>query len=228
MQGIMVSKNAMPIKARLKGDWLDHLSGGKWSFRIKVKDDYTYKRMKVFSIQHPKARFYLYEYLSHLMFKHENLLATRYGFTSGSLNGIPLGIYAYEEHFAKQLIEYNLRREGPIVKFDENQMWLTVAFKKLNPVNSWSNIHLPSFDASRILPFGNIEDSVALKQFQISQKLMHQYKYRIGNFSDCFDVEKFAQYWALVDFLQGHHGKAWHNQRFLLQSCNLQTRTHWI
>lgn len=214
MEGIMAYENVMPIKARLKGDWLDHLIGAKWSFRIKLKEDYTFNRMKVFSIQHPKSRYYLYEYFSHQLFLKENLLTTRYGFANGSLNGSSLGMYAWEEHFTKQLIEYNLRREGPIVKFDENPMWLTVAHKKLNPINKWSNIFLPSFYASRILPFGKIVDSVAMKQFEISQMLMNQYKYRTGSISDCFDVEKFAQYWALIDLVRGYHSKAWHNQRF--------------
>ena len=27
-----------PIELRLKGDWTDHLEGGKWSFRVKLKN----------------------------------------------------------------------------------------------------------------------------------------------------------------------------------------------
>ena len=55
----------------------------------------------------------------HQIFKDEDILTTRYGFISVKLNGKSLGIYAYEEHFDKQLLEYNQRREAPILKFNE-------------------------------------------------------------------------------------------------------------
>ena len=36
-EGILIyNKEEIPIKIRLKGDWIDHLSGDKWSFRIKI------------------------------------------------------------------------------------------------------------------------------------------------------------------------------------------------
>ena len=48
--------NTIPIKIRLKGDWTDHLKSDKWSFRIKVDDNYHFNGIKSFSIQHPKTR----------------------------------------------------------------------------------------------------------------------------------------------------------------------------
>jgi len=43
------------------------------------------------------------------------------------LNGQDMGVYAFEEHFDKLLIESNNRREGPIVKFSENHSGLPTA-----------------------------------------------------------------------------------------------------
>ena len=218
MGGILFhNETGMPIKARLKGDWLDHLVGGKWSFRIKVKDDYTFERMKVFSLQNPGSRSYLFEYVSHKIFQQEGILTTRYGFTNASLNGSASGLYAYEEHFTKQLIEYNLRREGPILKFDEDPMWLTEALRKKNPYLKNTRINMPAFFSSRVLPFGNIDpiESPGLyNQFLIGQSILEQYKNRTADLNDILDLEKFAQYSALLDLFQGYHGKAWHNQRF--------------
>ena len=51
------------IALRLKGDWLDHLSGEKWSFRIKVNKENTFQGMAVFSIQNPESRYFLKEFL---------------------------------------------------------------------------------------------------------------------------------------------------------------------
>ena len=46
--------------------------GDKWSFRIKVGGDKDFKGMKSFSIQHPKTRSFLKEWIMHKIFKDEN------------------------------------------------------------------------------------------------------------------------------------------------------------
>ena len=43
----------IPIKLRFKGDWIDHLKGDKWSFRISVLGDNSFNGLKSFSIQSP-------------------------------------------------------------------------------------------------------------------------------------------------------------------------------
>ena len=147
-RGIMVyNKEEIPIKIRLKGDWVDHLSGDKWSFRIKILGDKYFKGMKAFSIQHPKTRSYLEEWIMHKIFRDENILTTRYGFITASLNGNNLGIYAYEEHFSKELLNYNNKTDAPILKFNEEGIWQT---RLNNPKNK--NLY-PFFEASDIIPF---------------------------------------------------------------------------
>ncbi|HSG67268.1 MAG TPA: CotH kinase family protein, partial [Bacteroidales bacterium] len=107
---------------RLKGDWLDHLLGAKWSFRIEVKDNQTWNGMRTFSVQNPESRDFLNEWLMHEFCRDHDILATRYGFTPLSLNNKSLGIYAWEEHFEKYLVESNNRREGPILKVNEDAL----------------------------------------------------------------------------------------------------------
>src|SRR5690606_6512197 len=111
------------VRMRLKGDFTDHLNKHKWSFRVEVKGDNAIMGMKRFSIQHPITRSYLYEWVYFKMLRRENLIALRYDFLTASLNGNSLGIYALEEHFEKRLIENNDRREGPIIRFNEDLSW---------------------------------------------------------------------------------------------------------
>ncbi|MGH7456765.1 MAG: hypothetical protein ACRENG_35780, partial [bacterium] len=111
------------VKIRLKGDWVDHLLGDKWSYRIKVKGDHTLLGMKQFSIHHPKARNYVYEWIFHQALKRESMIPLRYDFIEVTLNGKDLGVYALEEHFEKRVVEYNQFREGPIVKYNEELLW---------------------------------------------------------------------------------------------------------
>ena len=53
----------------------------------------------------------------------QGVLVPRYSFVNVTLNGQDLGIMAVEEHFSRELLEAQQRREGPIIKFDETLMW---------------------------------------------------------------------------------------------------------
>jgi len=211
-KGIMVyNKEEIPIKIRLKGDWIDHLSGDKWSFRIKILGDKDFKGMKTFSIQHPKTRSFLKEWIMHKIFKDENILTTRYGFITASLNGNNLGIYAYEEHFSKELIQYNKKTEAPILKFNEEGIWQT---RSNNPKNK--NLY-PFFEASDIIPFQKksvFSSSNLKKDFEKGLKLMTKYKEFDKNLEDIFDLNYTAKLYALYDIGKIRHSYHWHNQRF--------------
>ena len=64
-------------------------------------------------------------------------------------NGKNLGIYAWEEHFTKQLIESQNKREGPILRFYEDVLWDQVRLKKAGI----DDASLPYFEAAIIKPF---------------------------------------------------------------------------
>src|SRR5262245_1985592 len=112
---------------RLKGDWVDHLSGPKWSFRVKLRGEDTLFGMKNFSLQHPKTRRFVYEWVFHQALEREDIIPLRYDFVEVTINGKDLGVYALEEHFDKRLVEHQRRREGPILKFDESLHWRDIA-----------------------------------------------------------------------------------------------------
>ena len=211
-KGILIyNKEEIPIKIRLKGDWIDHLSSDKWSFRIKILGDKDFKGMKAFSIQHPKTRSFLKEWIMHKIFRDENILTTRYGFITASLNGNNLGIYAYEEHFSKELTKYNNRKEAPILKFNEEGVWET----RLN--NPKNRIFYPYFEASEIIPFqkNSVFSSDSLKRsFTKGLKLMTNYKEFDENLEDIFDLNYTAKLYALYDIGKIRHSYHWHNQRF--------------
>ncbi|MEL7222895.1 MAG: CotH kinase family protein, partial [Bacteroidota bacterium] len=117
----------LDVKLRLKGDWLDHLRGNKWSYRIKLKGSDAWDGMQTFSLHSPVARYHLHEWLLHKWWKTQDVLTPRYDFVELLVNGESRGIYAFEEHFQKQLVESQERREGPIVKFSEEGFWSGVA-----------------------------------------------------------------------------------------------------
>jgi hypothetical protein len=210
---VFAGNKMMKAKMRLKGDWLDHLDGVKWSFRIKLNKKYSWRGMRTFSIQTPSSRYFLSEWIAHKVFEKEGLLTTRYGFIPISLNDNNLGIYAYEEHFEKNLVESSKRREGPILKFEEEGMW------EVNKTRLKTNmqISMPDYEAADILAFKEnqiLSNPVLFEEFKIAQNLMHQYKRFENSASDIFDIEKMAKYYALMDIMRSYHGIVWHNQRY--------------
>ncbi len=214
VKGIVFGNGVMmKAKLRLKGDWLDHLRGEKWSYRIKLKKRYAWNHLRTFSIQRPSARDYLYEWTAHKIYDRADVLTTRYGFVPVSFNSQPRGLYAWEEHFVKQLLEWRDRREGPILKFSEDAFWQS---NKLDG-KFGSKVSLPYYDAAVIEPFKQnktLENPVLHQQFLNGQKLMKQYNDHARPVSDIFDLDKLAKYYAILEFTHGRHGLAWHNQRF--------------
>jgi len=215
VKGFIFSNNKM-MKAnlRLKGDWLDHLHGYKWSYRVKLKKDNSWNGMKVFSVQNPMARLGVSEWLLHKFIISEGLLTTRYGFIPLSQNGVNMGLYAWEEHFVKQLVESQNRREGPMLRFVEDALWDA---RVLNEERQMNNKKTPVFDVAVIKPFSTsktVEDTNLFNQFLIAQNLMVQYRNRLRTASDIFNVELLAKMYAIADVFMARHGLIWHNQRF--------------
>ncbi len=203
----------MKTKLRLKGDWIGHLYGNKWSFRLKLKGENSWNRIKTFSIQNPIARNGASEWFLHKVFQSQDILATRYGFVPVYLNKKSLGLYAWEEHFTKQLVESQYKREGPIIKFFEDVYWDRTRINKGKKVD----VDLPYFEAAVIKPFTSskiVDDSVLFSQYLIAQNLLLQYKNRSKKASEIFDISALAKYYAICDVFQGIHGLSWHNQRF--------------
>jgi hypothetical protein len=202
-----------PITIRIKGDWLDHLQTDKWSFRIKMKEG-NFKGMKEFSIQQPGTREFLNEWVIHKLFESEDVLTTRYGFVPIKINGKSTGIYAYEEHFEKGLVEYNKRREGPIIKFNEDAMWFISA---KNVKNKEGSILAPVVESSIIKPFKKkktMRSETLNQQFLIGQNLLNQYRYDDMPISDLFKINQLAKFYALTNIGRAAHPVRWHNERF--------------
>lgn len=217
---INIDDTHVPVALRLKGDWVDHLEGEKWSLRIKFKGSNAYQGMKKFSIQDPHTRSFMMEWFGHKLFEKEDILTTRYQYKVVYINGVNKGVYALEEHFDKRLLEHRKRREGPIVKFDESGVWQGYydqqkyqrGFKKF-----------PYLESAEILPFSKKrtrKNPVLLNQFILAQSHMSRFRNLDTAFHEYLDVDKMARFIALCDVMNATHGLIWHNQRNYLNPIN--------
>lgn len=203
---------------RLKGDWLDHLFKGQSSFRVELKSSDSWQGMQTFSVQSPSTRSFLREWVYHQFLEYADVLTPRYDFIHFHYNDKTPLVYAYEEHFTKNLIENKLRREGPIIKLTEDRFWEGVGRslqQSRRPSDGFNKE--TALWASETKPFkeGKTSKNPSLaKSFEVAQNLMHQYKYNLKPASEIFDVERLAKYMAITDILQADHSLTWHNQRF--------------
>lgn len=213
------------VKIRLKGDSAAHLQGEKWSFRVDVKGDHTLRGLKRFSLQHPSTRNYLAEWIFHRALLREDVLGLRYEFVDLTLNGKHLGVYALEEHFEKQLVEQKRRRDGPLLRFDEELMW-----KELRDVvRPTGGRAAPSgygaYEASSVDGFKTdqtLADPEAKKLYLHAVQLLEGFRRGELRTSDVFDTQRLATFFALTDLLGAEHGARWHNLRFYFNPITLR------
>lgn len=206
---IKVGGTEVDADIRLKGDLLDHLNGRKWSFRIHAKDGSAWNGMKVFSVHNSKSRDHLSEWVFHKMLEDEDVLTTKYDFIEVALNGESLGVYAYEEHFLKQLLQWQNRTEGPILKISEDAHW-EYAGRKFGK-------HLAYYESAQIEPF----DKDAMKKsnayaaaFEKGQNLLNGFMHGNLSVSEVFNVDRLAKYLAIQDVCNAWHSFNYTNLRF--------------
>jgi len=208
----------LDAKIRLKGDWTDHLQGDKWSFRIHLKSDGQILHFRQFSLQTPETRNYLNEWAFHQNLMDEGILTTRYDFVNVLLNGKLLGIYAIEEHFAPELIESQGRRQGVIIRFDEDLFWNNLANFWEDGISTdggtWMATNESSADITTFQESKVALDPVLKAEADAARALLRAYQTGQRPASEVFDVELMGRYFALTDLWRACHGVWWHNWRF--------------
>ena len=210
---IRYGSRTIPVKLRLKGDMVDHFQGNKWSLRIHVKNGEQIFGLRRFSVQAPWTRGFHSEVLFFETLRHIGVLAPRYFFLDVTVNGDSIGIMALEEHFSKELLEHNRRREGVIIKFDESLYW-----SNQGPVfYNFRNVPIKAFRKSRI---------------ERSEKLSSEYAVAVGLLrgfinkqlpaSEVFDSKQMGRFLAAVELWGASHPVEFTNQRFYLNPITLK------
>ncbi len=215
---VTTAKGIKTGKVRLKGDWLDHIFKGKSSFRIQLDAEDNWQGMQTFSLQTPQTRGMLNEWIYHQFLGLADVLSPRYDFINFHYNGDRPMVYAYEEHFTKNLVENQLRREGPILKFTEDRFWEGMSRSNRNSrqMAGADNKESAFWDA-QIKPFKEkktINNPALHSSFEIAQNLLQQYKHGLKKTAEVFDIHLLAKYLAITDIMQATHALTWHNQRF--------------
>jgi hypothetical protein len=220
---IRVQGETIPVRVRLKGDWTDHLGENKWSFRVDTRGDATLMGMRSFSVQSPATREFLNEWLYLEELRRYGILAPRYTFVNVFVNGDNWGIYALEESFSKELLESQGRREGVIVRFDEDLQWRHRALTydaslgelsfRLDPIA----YTLGKLDFAQVDEFNTTRtrnDPILEEQSITAMGLLRGFQKHELSPAEVFDTDLMGQYLAHTSLWAAGHGVVWHNERY--------------
>ena len=201
---------SLPVQLRLKGDSLNPIKTSRWSFRVETDSDQKPLGMSRFSLQAPETRNFINQWLFLQTLGQEDLIALRYDFVALSINGERKGVYALEESFGKEVIEANKRREGPILKFNEDDYWQAMVKDSQTQLTQY-------YATSLIEATKNNQTTPDPSQVSLEEKaLAKMTAYRQGNLkpSQVFDYDDWSAFLALSDILGARQGLLWYNLRF--------------
>ncbi|MBD3866996.1 MAG: right-handed parallel beta-helix repeat-containing protein [Acidobacteria bacterium] len=197
------------VRLRLKGDLPDHLETEKWSLRIQVRGGDAILGMRRFSIQAPETRGFQAEPLFLEALRDEGILAPRYSFVEVVRNGKELGLMALEEHFSKELLESQDRREGVVLKFDETLFWENMLLNDAHgPYENYKTATISAFQTSRI-----VKNPILASDYLEARALLRGFVDGHLPASDVFDEKLLGRFLALSEIWGSIHAVRWHNLR---------------
>ena len=188
---------------RLKGDRRIHFENKEnSSYRIDMRKNEVYNEMKKFSIQKPRIRNYLHEWIFHELLAEGNLIKVKYDFYDFYLNGKNLGYYSVEESFGKVMLERNKRRNGPIFSIFEEFSGIAddIKFEVYNK-KFWEN-----------------DKNISIVRSALSK--MNKFLAGEETLENTFDVERWAWFFAVTDLTYTYHGMAVKSVKFYFNPIN--------
>jgi hypothetical protein len=186
---------------RLKGDLGAHwIPPTKWSYRVRLKDDASFKGITTFSIQRPSTRQFPHDHLFQYLMRKVGNLAPRHEFVRTVMNGENWGIMNIEENASKDFLEAMGRKEGPIVKFGTQDGWY------YNSANT-RLLNVPTSEATNLLPlelFNTVElglyregsyvtNEEMIRLYSQAVNSVRHYKLKQYEFDQVFNVDAYSK-----------------------------------
>jgi len=181
---------------------------------VLTKNDNQLFGMRRFSLHHPKIRTFQIESLFLETLRYYDVLAPRSQYVNVVINGDEIGIMQMEEHFSKELVEQQKRREGVIVKFNEDYVLKT----QFDPTyDNYKNAYIDAFQSSKI------QRTPALKQqYDTAVGLLRGFTHGYLKPSEVFDEQCLGFYLAVTQLWGVGHAASWRNIRFYLNPITLR------
>merc|ERR1711904_735539 len=110
--GILDEDQKIKTNIRLKGDRKIHYEDQKKSsYKLNIANSKSYKSLSSFSIQKPRVRNYVHEWVFHKMAKEIGLINLHYEFVNLKINNQKKGLFVIEEGFSNNLLKKNDKKK---------------------------------------------------------------------------------------------------------------------
>jgi hypothetical protein len=204
---------------RQSGDWKDHigLKNGQpiRSLDIKLINGNIINAVS-FKLLIPDTRNGMNEILGSLILRDLGFITPETFEVSTSVNGVN-SLMLFQEKTAKELLERNLRREGPIFEGDESMLWSYKDYEifELEPLSLSRLVNNNWFEK------GTNSQALVLNSFAILQNAYLKFGYQLHNsgskyslFPNIIPDEKNINYHTALLAMNGLHGLRPHNRKF--------------
>lgn len=139
------------------------------------------------------------------MYRKQGGVTIRYDFADVYVNGVYLGVFAVEEFMEKRVIENSLQREGPIVKVNEDPVFIRGSF--------YNKLTAPYQDYSIFSQNKTIQSSNLNGYASYAVTLVNKFLYQDEPIENVFDVNKYLKLYAILELFSATHGRDEHNMR---------------
>ena len=212
---------------RQSGDWKDHISlkNGQpiRSLDVKLKNGNILNAVG-FKLLLLSTRNGLNEVLGSLILKDLGFIVPETFEVNTSINGVD-SVMLFQEKSAKELLERNLKREGPIFEGDESLLWTYQDYKRfeLEPLAT-SRLVNDSWFAK-----GINSQAIVLQSYAILQNAYLTYgyknqknKYEFSLFPNIIEDNKTINYHAALIAMNAKHGLRPHNRKLYFNALEEQ------
>ncbi|MDA9143134.1 hypothetical protein N9N99_01030 [Gammaproteobacteria bacterium] len=210
---------------RQSGDWKDHiaLKNGQpiRSLDIKLIDGNIMNAVS-FKLLIPETRNGLNEVLASLLLRNLGFITPETFEIDVSVNGVN-SVMLFQEKSAKELLERNLKREGPIYEGDESMLWSYQDFE----INELEPISLSRLVNNNWFEKGQSSMAIVIESIGILQNAYLKFGYKNQNNKSQYSVfpnitprEKTINYHAALVAMNGQHGLRPHNRKIYYNSLD--------
>jgi len=210
-------------KIRQSGDWKDHIAliegNPLQSLDIKLSEGNIINTTK-FKLLIPKTRNGRNEILATLILKELGFISPETFEVNVNINGVQ-SVMLFQEKAAKELLEKNLRREGPIFEGDESLLWSYQNYEnfELEPISLARLVNGNWFDK------GSTSQRITIGAFEQLQKSYLDYAYSKMIENNHYAIypnygknKIFSNYHFVVLAMNGNHALRPHNRQYFFNS----------
>lgn len=218
---------AYPARVRQSGDWKDHIKliqGGNVvsSLDVRLYEGNILNAVR-FKLLLPETRNGLHEVLATLLLRELGYIAPETFMVSADINGVA-ETFLFQENAEKELLERNLRREGPIFEGDESILWNVDGFEPFD----LEDISLARLSNDNWAEKGETSLLMALNAFDAVQNAYLIYADEVDPDANEFRTQiipntdaahtDFESYALLSIAMHGSHSLRPHNRRYYFNS----------